>query len=123
MLFSGLVLVGSRREEVVAAPVPPQPPWFPGRIQAGKVLPGTLTLRPWSRGSCKGSLMNSASCCVSGCTSRSSTTAGGGGGSSAGTKEGVGAGKIRGACPRHGSTWRPAAGDGGVGGECTRHHA
>ena len=56
-------------------------PWSPGRIEAGriqpgKVFPGAWTLRPWTSGSCSGSLTNSASCWVSGCTSPSSTTAG-----------------------------------------------
>ena len=36
------------------APVPPQAPWFPGRIQPGNVFPGAAALRPWSRGSCNG---------------------------------------------------------------------
>ncbi len=39
--------------------VPPQPPWSPGRIDAGriqpgKVFPGTLTLRPWKQGIVQG---------------------------------------------------------------------
>ena len=36
-----------------------RPPWSPGRIQPGKAFPGTLTLRPWTRGSWSGSLTNS----------------------------------------------------------------
>ncbi len=47
-----------------------------GRSQPGRVFPGPGTLRPWNRGSWRGSLMNSASCWVSGCTSLSSTMVG-----------------------------------------------
>src|SRR5205823_14891557 len=70
-----------RRKYVDAMPVPPQtllslPPTETGRIQLGTAFPGTVTLRPCTRGSCSGSFMNSPSCCVSGCTSSSVTTAG-----------------------------------------------